>query len=192
MELTFNGQIEPGYIKEVKDILENREFMQLGAFSHHQSTSRLMHSINVSYISWHIARKLGCDARMAARAGLLHDFCLYDFREKPPTGGFQAFDGFYGPGTGTFLILVFTGLLKLGTRDAAGISKVVNLSADIGALGTFFVGGKVDYALGIAAALFCMAGSYFGAGLVVNNGQKIVRPVVMGVLALLFVKILAG
>ena len=102
------------------------------------------------------------------------------------------YDGFYGPGTGTFLILVFTGLLKLGTRDAAGISKVVNLSADIGALGTFFVGGKVDYALGIAAALFCMAGSYFGAGLVVNNGQKIVRPVVMGVLALLFVKILAG
>ena len=91
MELTFNGQIEPGYIKEVKDILENRELMQLGAFSHHQSTSRLMHSINVSYISWHIARKLGCDARMAARAGLLHDFCLYDFREKPPTGGFQAF-----------------------------------------------------------------------------------------------------
>ena len=51
MELTFNGQIEPGYIKEVKDILENREFMQLGAFSHHQSTSRLMHSINVSYLS---------------------------------------------------------------------------------------------------------------------------------------------
>ncbi len=50
-----------------------------------------MHSMNVSYISWHIARKLGCDARMAARAGLLHDFCLYDFREKPPTGGFQAF-----------------------------------------------------------------------------------------------------
>ena len=82
MELTFNGLIEPGYIKEVKDILENREFMQLGAFSHHQSTSRLMHSINVSYISWHIARKLGCDARMAARAGLLHDFCLYDFRES--------------------------------------------------------------------------------------------------------------
>lgn len=36
------------------------------------------------------------------------------------------YDGFYGPGTGTFLILVFTGLLKLGTRDAAGISKVVN------------------------------------------------------------------
>ena len=101
MELTFNGQIEPGYIKEVKDILENREFMQLGAFSHRQSTSRLMHSINVSYISWHIARKLGCDARMAARAGLLHDFFLYHlmrFGSKPSKIlrlAEVAFDGIY-------------------------------------------------------------------------------------------------
>ncbi|MFR8165701.1 MAG: sulfite exporter TauE/SafE family protein [Enterocloster sp.] len=101
------------------------------------------------------------------------------------------YDGFYGPGTGTFLILVFTGLLKLGTRDAAGISKVVNLSAVSGPWGRF-CRRKGGLCLGIAAALFCMAGSYFGAGLVVNNGQKIVRPVVMGVLALLFVKILAG
>lgn len=59
MELTFNGQIEPGYIKEVKDILENREFMQLGAFSHHQSTSRLMHSINVSYYILAYSQKAG-------------------------------------------------------------------------------------------------------------------------------------
>ena len=92
MELTFNGQIEPGYIKEVKDILENREFMQLGAFSHHQSTSRLMHSINVSYISWLIARKLGWDATAAARAGLLHDFFLYAYGEDTPSGKLMAFD----------------------------------------------------------------------------------------------------
>lgn len=102
------------------------------------------------------------------------------------------YDGFYGPGTGTFLILVFTGIVKLGMKEAAGISKFINLAADISALGTFFMGGKVDYALGITAALFCMAGSYFGSGLVLNNGQKIVRPVVMVVLALLFVKILMG
>lgn len=103
-----------------------------------------------------------------------------------------AYDGFYGPGTGTFLILVFTSIVKLNMKEAAGVSKFVNLIADISALGTFFVNGKVDYALGITAALFCMAGSYLGSGLVVNNGQKIVRPVVMVVLALLFVKILTG
>ena len=50
----------------------------------------------------------------------------------------------------------------------------------------------MDYILGITAALFCMAGSYIGSGLVVGNGQKIVRPVVMTVLVLLFIKILMG
>ncbi|MCI8511283.1 MAG: TSUP family transporter [Lachnospiraceae bacterium] len=99
------------------------------------------------------------------------------------------YDGFYGPGTGTFLILVFSNVVRLGLKEAAGAAKVVNLCADIGALGTFFAGGKVDYRLGIAAALFCIVGSYIGAGLVVKNGHRIVRPVVIVVLLLLFVKI---
>lgn len=103
-----------------------------------------------------------------------------------------AYDGFYGPGTGTFLILIFSGMVKLDMKEAAGVSKFINLSADISALSTFFMGGKVNYVLGITAAVFCMAGSYLGSGLVVNNGQKIVRPVVIVVLALLFVKIITG
>ena len=103
-----------------------------------------------------------------------------------------AYDGFYGPGPGTFLILVFAGPLKMHMKHSAGISKVVNLAADIGALLTFTASGKVNVALGVAAALFCMAGSYFGSGLVVNNGQKIVRPVILTVLVLLFAKILVG
>ena len=103
-----------------------------------------------------------------------------------------AYDGFYVPGTGTFLILVFAGPLKMHMKHSAGISKVVNLAADIGALLTFTASGKVNVALGVAAALFCMAGSYFGSGLVVNNGQKIVRPVILTVLVLLFAKILVG
>lgn len=102
------------------------------------------------------------------------------------------YDGFYGPGTGTFLILVFSNVVKLKLKEAAGIAKIVNFCADISALGTFFANGKVDYQLGIAAAVFCMAGSYIGAGLVVSNGQKIVRPVVITVLALLFIKIITG
>ena len=103
-----------------------------------------------------------------------------------------AYDGFYGPGTGTFLILVFAGPLKMHMKHSAGISKVVNLAADIGALLTFTASGKVNVALGVAAALHCMAGSYFGSGLVANNVQKIVRPVILTVLVLLFAKILVG
>ncbi len=102
------------------------------------------------------------------------------------------YDGFYGPGTGTFLILVLSGLVKLGMKDAAGIAKFVNLSADIAALCTFSASGKVNFALGITAAVFCMVGSYIGSGLVLNNGQKIVRPVVLTVLGLLFLKMIFG
>ena len=102
------------------------------------------------------------------------------------------YDGFYGPGTGTFLLLALTGIVKLNTKEAAGLTKIINLSADIGALCTFTANGKVDVTLGIAAAVFCMAGSYIGSGLVVNNGQKIVRPVVIVVLVLLFAKLIIG
>lgn len=102
------------------------------------------------------------------------------------------YNGFYGPGCGTFLLLAFTGLVKLNTKEAAGLTKVVNLAADIGGLCAFASFGKVDIPLGIAAAVFCMAGSYIGSGMVVNNGQKIVRPVILVVLALLFAKLILG
>ena len=47
--------------------------------------------MNVSYISWLLAKKLGCDAKAAARAGLLHDFFLYDPKQGRPSRELQAF-----------------------------------------------------------------------------------------------------
>ncbi len=103
-----------------------------------------------------------------------------------------AYNGFYGPGTGTFLILAFSNIAGLKTKEAAGLAKFANFSADISAVGTFWANGRVDYRLALVAAIFCIAGSYIGSGLVMNNGRKIVRPVVIVVLALLFIKILSG
>lgn len=91
MEILLSEEVSPAYVAEVAHIFADKEFLSLGQFVHHQWTNRLMHSINVSYLSWIIARKLGCDATAAARAGLLHDFCPYDFGEKTPTGEHQAF-----------------------------------------------------------------------------------------------------
>lgn len=102
------------------------------------------------------------------------------------------YDGFYGPGTGTFLLLVLTGLAKMDVRSASGTTKVINLSSNVAALATFLLNGKVMLPLGIAAGCFCIAGHYIGSGLVVKNGLKIVRPVVLVVLLCLFVKILKG
>ena len=86
MDITVSDEVSQEYHALVKNILCNREFLKLSLYTHHQWTTRLMHSINVSYLSWFIARKLGCDEKAAARAGLLHDFCPYDFRAETPTG----------------------------------------------------------------------------------------------------------
>jgi hypothetical protein len=102
------------------------------------------------------------------------------------------YDGFYGPGTGTFLLLILTGLARFDLKTASGTTKVINLSSNIAALVTFLINGKVLLPLGLASGLFCIAGHYIGSGLVVKNGHKVVRPVVLVVLMCLFVKIVKG
>lgn len=91
MDISISDEVAGEYLEDVLDILTNKEFLKLNYYTHHHWTTRLMHSINVSYISWLIARKLKCDAKSVARAGLLHDFCLYDFKVETPTGEMQTF-----------------------------------------------------------------------------------------------------
>ena len=100
------------------------------------------------------------------------------------------YDGFYGPGTGTFLLLAFCYLGKIDVRTASGNVKLVNLASNIGALATSLSAGKVLIPLGLLAAVFSTAGQYLGAGLALKNGSKIVRPVILVVLVLLAGKIL--
>lgn len=102
------------------------------------------------------------------------------------------YDGFYGPGTGTFMILVLTGAAQMEMRRAAALTKVVNLASNVAALTTFVINGTVYYQLGLVAGVFCITGHYLGSGLVVQNGQKIVRPVVLAVLSILFIKVISG
>ena len=67
MDITVSDEVSQEYHELVKNILCNREFLKLSLYTHHQWTTRLMHSINVSYLSWFIARKLGCDEKAAGR-----------------------------------------------------------------------------------------------------------------------------
>lgn len=102
------------------------------------------------------------------------------------------YDGIYGPGTGTFLLLILTGLARMDLKSASGATKVINLSSNIAALVTFIVHGQVNWPLGLAAALFCICGHYLGSGLVARDGKKVVRPVVLTVLVILFGKVILG
>lgn len=101
------------------------------------------------------------------------------------------YDGFYGPGTGTFLLLCYTGFAKMKISTASGNMKLANLSSNISAVVVFLLEGKVIIPLGLAAALFSIAGHYFGSGMVMKNGSRIVRPVILLVLGLLFIKIIS-
>ena len=100
-----------------------------------------------------------------------------------------AYDGFYGPGTGTFLILIYCQLGKLDLRTASGNVKLVNLASNVGAVLTSLMNGKVFIALGLIGAVASVAGHYIGSGLAIKDGSRIVRPVVLVVLGLLAVKI---
>lgn len=99
------------------------------------------------------------------------------------------YDGLYGPGTGTFLLICYCNLAKIDIRTASGNVKLVNLASNISALITSLVAGKVLVPLGCIAAVFSIAGHYIGAGLTIKSGSKIVRPVILTVLALLALKI---
>jgi uncharacterized membrane protein YfcA len=99
------------------------------------------------------------------------------------------YDGFFGPGTGTFLILLYTGLAKIEARTASGNAKFVNLASNLAAALVFLGNGRALLPLGLAAGAFSVLGGYIGAGLVIHRGAKIIRACILVVLFLLFVKI---
>lgn len=99
------------------------------------------------------------------------------------------YDGFYGPGTGTFLIIAFTIFAKLSIKTANAQAKVINLTSNITSLTVFSLNGEVVFSIGLAAAACNMLGGYIGAGLVMKNGSKIVKPSITIVLVLLALKV---
>ena len=101
-----------------------------------------------------------------------------------------AYDGYYGPGCGTFLMLVFIRIAKMDSRHAAGTVKVVNLASNVGSLITACMLGNVLYGVGLISAVASIAGHYLGSGLTIKNGSRIVKPTIIIVIALLAVKVI--
>ena len=66
------------------------------------------------------------------------------------------------------------------------------LASNISALITFILAGKILWTLGLAASCFSIAGHYTGAGMVMHNGVKIIKPIILVVLVLLLIKVISG
>lgn len=102
------------------------------------------------------------------------------------------YDGFFGPGAGTFLMLAFTGLCRFDLLTASGNTKAANSASNLASLVTFALAGKVMWSVGIPAAVCGIAGNYVGSGLALKGGAKVIRPMFFVVLSLLLIRLIYG
>ena len=100
------------------------------------------------------------------------------------------YDGMIGPGTGTFLMIAFSGILGLDLLVSGGCAKVSNMASNIASAIVWCFNGKAMYSLLIPAALCSILGSYFGAKFAIKGGSKRIKKVMFVVLALLFAKMI--
>ncbi|MDE1549251.1 HD domain-containing protein [Jeotgalibaca caeni] len=84
-------QQDEEFLSCIADLLEKEEVQQLKTITHHYNSTRLDHSISVAYRSFCIGRRLKCDTRAIARAGLLHDLFYYDWRTTKFDEGTHAY-----------------------------------------------------------------------------------------------------
>lgn len=102
------------------------------------------------------------------------------------------YDGFYGPGTGTFLVLAFTKLAKLDLYKASGMTKAINLTTNITSMITFILHGQSIIIIGVIAGVCSIAGNILGSNMLINNAEKIVRPIILTVITIFLIKSIYG
>lgn len=100
------------------------------------------------------------------------------------------YDGFYGPGTGTFLILLLTSFAHFTLGNANGTAKSINLTTNLTSLVVYLMNGKTMLTLGLIAGVFGIAGNYMGVSFFNDKGSKAVKPIMIVVLVLFFIRVL--
>jgi uncharacterized protein len=100
------------------------------------------------------------------------------------------YDGFIGPGTGSMLIFGFVSVIGMSYTQASANAKIVNLASGIAALITFGFSSKVNVVLGLAAAVFSVAGNIAGSLLAVKYGKKVIQPLLIIVFGILMIKMI--
>ena len=95
--LQMNTKNELEFENIISELLVNTTVQQMDNYRQHYNTSCLEHCKHVAYYNYIICKKLGLDYKLAARAGLLHDLFLYDWRKRQP--GRRRLHAFYHPRT---------------------------------------------------------------------------------------------
>jgi uncharacterized protein len=109
--------------------------------------------------------------------------CIFAF-------GLGFYDGFFGPGTGSFLIFLFISVYGFDFTIAAGNSKVLNFVSNITSLVMFALNGKILYLVGIPMALSMIVGARVGSKIAIKNGAKVIKPIFVTIALVLTLKLL--
>ena len=102
------------------------------------------------------------------------------------------YDGFFGPGTGSFFVLAFIIIKGANIMQSTAITKLLNFASNFAAFIIFALQGYVIWYLGLVMAVAQIAGAFTGSRFAIRNGEKVVRPVLVIVSILLSLRILLG
>ena len=102
------------------------------------------------------------------------------------------YDGFFGPGTGTFFVLTFLIIKKRNLMEATAATKVLNFTSNFASFLIFQYKGYVIIELALIMAVAQIIGAFIGSKLAIKNGEKFVRPVIVFISIILSIRILTS
>ncbi|PSM52622.1 sulfite exporter TauE/SafE family protein [Campylobacter blaseri] len=100
------------------------------------------------------------------------------------------YDGFFGPGTGSFWMFVFIGLMGFAMKKAVACTKVLNFTSNIVSLAVFIVGGHILWAVGLLMGVGQILGGYVGSNFVINKDVKYIRIIFLTMVGLTILKLI--
>jgi hypothetical protein len=104
--------------------------------------------------------------------------------------GLGFYDGFFGPGVGSFWAVAFVGLLGLDLLQATGYTKIMNFTSNIVSFALFLAGGHVFVTAGLIMAVGQIVGARIGSGMVIARGVKLIKPIFVAIVILTTLKLL--
>lgn len=104
--------------------------------------------------------------------------------------GLGFYDGFFGPGTGSFWTIALAAVMGFNFAKATALTKVMNATSNVAALALFVGAGQVNYTAGLVMGAGQVLGARLGSGLVVRKGARFVRPIFLTMVVLVMLRLL--
>lgn len=107
-----------------------------------------------------------------------------------PAFGIGFYDGFFGPGAGSFYALAYITLAGFNLTKATAHTKVLNFTSNLASLLFFIIGGEVIWSIGLVMLVGQFIGARLGAKMIIAKGRKLIRPMLITVSTLMSIKLI--